>query len=179
VSVLWLVVGLVAAQRLAELAHARRNTRRLLARGAREAAPGHYPLLVLLHAAWLAALALLVPSDAPVAWPLLGLYALLQAARAWAIWSLGEWWTTRIVTLPGAPLVRRGPYRWLEHPNYWIVALEIPLLPLAFGAAGLALAFGAANLALLAVRVRAENAALAGRRLASSRGSLINPADGG
>lgn len=163
-SLLWLAVGLVAALRLAELALARRNTRRLLARGWMEAGGGHYPLLVALHGAWLGALLLLVPADAPPSWPLIGLYGLLQAARAWVIWSLGPLWTTRVVTRADAPLVRRGPYRWLDHPNYAIVAAEIPLLPLAFGAWELALGFGAANLALLAVRVRAENRALAPRR---------------
>lgn len=155
------IVLLVALQRLAELAVARRNTRRLLARGAREAGHRHYPVLVVLHAAWLVSLFALVPPQAPVQPWLLGGFAVLQLGRVWVIASLGGRWTTRIVVLPSAPLVRRGPYRWLRHPNYLIVALEIAVLPAAFGAWDLAMVFGALNGAALAWRIRAENAALA------------------
>lgn len=157
------VLGLVVAQRLIELAIARRNTRRLLAQGAVEVGQGQYPLIVILHAAWLAALAVLVPADAAPIWPLLGLFALLQVARVWVIASLGQYWTTRVITLPGAPLVRRGPYRWLRHPNYLVVVLEIAVLPLAFGAIWIAVIFSALNTALLGYRIRIETAALAGR----------------
>ena len=94
------------------------------------------------------------------------LYLLLQLGRVWVVASLGRYWTTRLVTLPDAPLVRRGPYRWLKHPNYLVVALEIPLLPLVFDMVWIALAFGLANLALLAWRMRLEDAALAARRAA-------------
>ncbi|MEE9545548.1 MAG: isoprenylcysteine carboxylmethyltransferase family protein [Rhodospirillales bacterium] len=163
-SLLWLVLGLVAAQRLAELIHSRRNTRRLLAEGGHEVGAGHYPLIVGLHAAWLLALLLLVPSEAPVNWPLLALFLALQAARLWVLASLGRLWTTRIVTLPGAPLVRRGPYRYLRHPNYLVVAAEIAVLPLVFGAWGIALVFSLLNLVLLIHRIRIEDAALAPRR---------------
>ncbi len=163
-SLLWLVLGLVAAQRLAELIHSRRNTRRLLAEGGHEVGAGHYPLIVGLHAAWLLALLLLVPSEAPVNWPLLALFLVLQAARLWVLASLGRLWTTRIVTLPGAPLVRRGPYRYLRHPNYLVVAAEIAVLPLVFGAWGIALVFSLLNLVLLIHRIRIEDAALAPRR---------------
>ena len=106
----WLVL-LVAAQRLAEVAWARRNERRLLAAGGIEVGAAHYPLFFVLHGSWLGALWLLVPPIAPVIWPLLVLFALLQAARLWVVASLGRYWTTRIVTVPGAPLVRRGPNR--------------------------------------------------------------------
>lgn len=158
-----LAVLLVALQRLAELLYSRRNARRLLAAGGVEHGAAHYPLFVLLHGAWLAAVAVTVPGAAPISWPLVGLFVLLQAGRLWVIASLGRFWTTRIITLPGAPLVRRGPYRWLKHPNYLIVAAEIAVLPLAFGAWQLALAFSLANAALLAHRVRVETAALAER----------------
>ena len=158
------IVLLVAAQRLAELVHSRRNTRRLLAEGGVEHGAGRYPLLVLLHTAWLAALFLLVPTDAAVSWPLIAVYLLLQAARVWAVASLGRFWTTRVITLPDAPLVARGPYRWLKHPNYLVVAGEIAVLPLAFGAWELALGFSLANAALLADRIRLEDRALAPRR---------------
>lgn len=162
------IVLLVAAQRVVELAYARRNSRRLLAEGGIEHGRGRYPLLVLLHGAWLVALLLLVPPGAAVSWPLIGVYLLLQAARLWVLVSLGRFWTTRVVTLPGAPLVRRGPYRWVRHPNYLVVAAEIAVLPLAFGAWELALGFSLANAALLADRIRIEDEALAPRRTGRS-----------
>jgi len=161
------IVLLVAAQRLAELAYARRNDRRLLALGGIEHGRGHYPLMVLLHAAWLAALFILVPADAAISWPLIGVYVLLQAARLWVLASLGRFWTTRVIALPGAPLVRRGPYRWVRHPNYLIVTAEIAVLPLAFGAWQLALGFTLANAALLALRIRVEDKALVPQRRVS------------
>ncbi len=108
------------------------------------------------------ALFALVPAEAPANWGLLGLYGLLQLGRLWVIASLGRRWTTRVIVVPGAPLVTRGPYRFLRHPNYLVVALEIPVLPLAFGAWQIALGFGLANLALLAHRIRLEARALAG-----------------
>ena len=154
---------LVGLQRLGELWLSRRNARRLLAEGGREIGAGHYPVLIAVHAGWLAAIAFLVPEDAPVYWPVLGAYLLVQAGRAWVISTLGRFWTTRVIDMPGAPLVKRGPYRWFKHPNYVVVALEVALLPLAFGAWEIALAFSLANLAVLAWRLRVENAALAQR----------------
>jgi methyltransferase len=164
VSLLRILLLLVALARLAELALARRNTRRLLAAGGYETGRGHYPLIVLLHAAWLLALLFGVPADAAPRWGWLALFLLLQLGRVWVLLSLGRFWTTRIITLPGAPLVRRGPYRFLRHPNYLVVELEIVSLPLAFGAGWIALVFGLANATLLLWRVRAEETALAGRR---------------
>ena len=161
----WLVL-LVAAQRLAEVAWARRNERRLRASGGLEIGARHYPLFFVLHGSWLAALWLLVPPDAPVIGPLLMLFALLQGARLWVIASLGRYWTTRVISIPDAPLVRRGPYRWLKHPNYLVVAGEIAVLPLAFGAWRVALVFSALNGLLLWHRIRVEDAALAPRRAA-------------
>lgn len=162
-SVLHWVLVLVVLQRLAELALAGRNTRRLKARGALEVGQSHYPLIVLLHAAWLLALALLVPADTSPSVPLLALFVALQAGRVWVIASLGPYWTTRIITLPGAPLVRHGPYRYLRHPNYLIVALEIAVLPLAFGAIGIAIVFSLLNGVMLWHRIHVETRALAGR----------------
>jgi methyltransferase len=159
----WLVL-LVSLQRLAEVAWSRRNEQRLLAAGGIEVGAAHYPLFFVLHGSWLAALWLLVPANAPVIWPLLVLFALLQAARLWVITSLGRYWTTRIITVPGAPLVRRGPYRWLKHPNYFVVAGEIAVLPLAFGAWEIALLFSTLNALLLWHRIRVEEQALAPRR---------------
>ena len=159
-TILYGVVVLVALQRLAELAVARRNTRRLMARGGVEYGARHYPLIVGLHAAWLASLVLLVPGDQPVSWPLIGVYAGLQGIRYWAIRSLGPNWTTRIVVVPGAATVRHGPYRYMRHPNYAVVVCEIALLPLAFGAWEIAVVFSVVNAAMLAHRIRIENAAL-------------------
>lgn len=155
----------VALQRLGELAYARRNTRRLLAAGGREVGAGHYPLLVLLHGGWLVALFTLTPADAAVSWPLIALFAALQAGRIWVIATLGRWWTARVITVPGAPLVHHGPYRHCRHPNYWIVRAEIAVLPLAFGQGWLALIFTVLNLALLRHRIRIEEAALGNRTL--------------
>jgi methyltransferase len=159
----WLL-GFVVVERLAELALARHNTRRLLAEGGREVGAGHYPLFILLHGSWLLALALLVPMTTEPYWPLVAVFLALQAARVWVVASLGRFWTTRIVTLPHAPLVCRGPYRWLRHPNYWVVVGEIAVLPLAFGAWQIALVWSVLNALLLRHRIRIESAALAARR---------------
>lgn len=162
--ILWTVLALVALARLGELALARRNERRLRARGAIEHGAGHYPLFVLLHAGWLLAIAALADPDQPPVWGWLAAYALLQALRVWTLASLGPYWTTRVLTLPDEPLVRRGPYRWLRHPNYLVVVGEIAALPLAFRLWPAALAFTVLNLALLAWRLRVEEEALAPRR---------------
>ncbi len=161
-SVLDAVLGFVVVQRAAELGLAARNTRRLRALGAVEIDAGFYPWFVVLHAAWLVSLFLLVPAATTPSWPLLGVYAVLQPGRLWVIASLGRRWTTRIILLPGAPLVQTGPYRYLRHPNYAIVAAEIAVLPLAFGAVAIALLFSAVNLVLIARRIALENRALAG-----------------
>lgn len=159
-----IIVLLVALQRLGELLYARRNTRRLLAEGAVEVGAGHYPFLVGLHAAWLIVLAALVPPEAEPSWFLLAVFLLLQAGRLWVLASLGRFWTTRIISLPGAPLVSSGPYRYCRHPNYLIVMAEIAVLPLAFGAWNMALGFFFLNAGLLLWRIRIEEKSLAARR---------------
>ncbi|WP_211107130.1 isoprenylcysteine carboxyl methyltransferase family protein [Azospirillum thermophilum] len=166
-----IIVLLVAAQRLAELTVARRNTRRLLADGAEEVGAAHYPLFVVLHAGWLAALFLATPPDRPVQIGWLVLFVLLQAGRVWVIASLGRFWTTRIISLPGAPLVRRGPFLWVRHPNYLIVAGELAVLPLALGEPLLAVLFTILNIPLTRHRIRIEEEALAERRPLSPAGS--------
>ena len=153
------VLALVSVERLAELALARRNTQRLLSQGGVEVGRGHYPAMVLLHAAWLLGLWIAAPARA-ASLPLLAAFALLQVGRAWVLVTLRERWTTRIIVLPGAPLVRTGPYRFVRHPNYLIVAGEIFVLPLAFGLVSFALIFTAFNAIILAVRIREEEAAL-------------------
>jgi methyltransferase len=154
-----IILALVTLQRLAELVIARRNTSALLAQGAREVAPGHYPLIVAVHLLWLGALWWLAPGR-PFSWLLIELFLLLQIGRLWVLATLGRRWTTRIIILPGAPLVRRGPYRFVDHPNYIIVVAEIAVLPLAFGLWRLALVFSLLNAAVLWIRIRAEGQAL-------------------
>ena len=154
------ILAFVTVERLAELRLAARNTRRLLARGAREHGAGHYPLVVLLHLAWLATLWVAAPAREGIDLFWLAMFVLLQAARIWVIATLGPRWTTRIIVLPDEPLVRDGPYRFLAHPNYWVVAGEIAVLPLVFGLPLVALAFTFLNAAMLAVRIREENRAL-------------------
>lgn len=156
----YLILALVTLQRLGELVLAERNTRRLLAKGAFEVGRGHYPFLVAVHAGWLIVLWLLGPGP-PIHLVPLVLYVILQAARVWILATLGRRWTTRIIILSGAPLVRTGAYRWVDHPNYLVVICEIALLPLVFGLPVVALVFSALNALVLWVRVREENKALA------------------
>lgn len=159
-----LILGFVLVQRLGELWLARRNTERLIDEGAVERGAAHYPYLVLLHAAWLMALVFLTLPAAPVNYAWLALFIALQLARVWILISLGRFWTTRILTVPGVPLVRRGPYRYLRHPNYVVVAGEIAVLPLVFGHWEIAIVFSVLNALLLRERIRVENEALAERR---------------
>ena len=158
------IVLLVAAQRLGEMAYGQRNARRLLAEGAVEAGAGHYPVIVLVHAGWLMTLLVVASRDPEVNWWLVGLYGLLQIGRFWVLASLGRYWTTRLISLPNAPLVRRGPYRFLRHPNYAVVMAEIAVLPLAFGAWQVALVFSVLNGAVLSWRIRIEDRTLAERQ---------------
>jgi methyltransferase len=158
------VCALVAAQRLVELAYAARNTRALLARGAIETGAAHYPFFILLHGSWLLCTAMVALwSHAAISWWLIGVFAALQCARIWVIATLGPYWTTRLISVPGAPLVRTGPFRFVRHPNYLVVVLEIAVLPLAFGEYAVAVVFSVLNAALLAVRIREEERALAER----------------
>ena len=150
-----IILVLVTLQRLGELVIARANTRKLLGRGAIEVGANHYPLVVLVHAAWLIAL-WIGGRDQDVNLVALAAFAVLQGLRLWVLATLGSRWTTRIIVLPGEPLVASGPYRYLSHPNYAVVAGEIALLPLALHLPLLALVFTALNAAVLVIRVRAE-----------------------
>jgi methyltransferase len=160
VTVLPAVLWSVAIQRGAELMLAAGNTRRLREAGAVEIDAASYPLFVLLHGGWLAAIAAAIPANTAPSWPLLGVFALLQLGRVWVIATLGRRWTTRIIVPPHAAPVTSGPYRWCRHPNYLVVAGEIAVLPLAFGAVSIAAVCSLCNLALLARRIRIEDAAL-------------------
>jgi methyltransferase len=158
-----LLLALVTMERLAELWLARRNTAALLAKGSYEVAPEHYPLIVLLHTFWLASLWLAGwQNQLIVGW--LVIFLLLQVLRVWVLTTLGQRWTTRIIVVPRAALVSSGPFRFLSHPNYFVVIGEIAVLPLCLGLPWFALAFSAANAAILTIRIRAENAALIGLR---------------
>ena len=159
------LVLLVAFQRLTELRLAKRNERLARAAGAVELGAGHFPWMVTIHTLFLvscvAEVFLLDRPFAPrAAGAMLLLLGLATALRYWAISTLGERWTTRILVRPGVPLVTGGPYRFLRHPNYLAVVIEIAALPLVHGAWLTAVVFSAANAVLLTVRVRAENEAL-------------------
>lgn len=154
-----LVLLLVTLQRLGELVIAQRNTAQLLSKGAHEVAPEHYPLIVGLHAAWLIGLWVLAYDIHPNL-ILLGVFILLQAMRIWVLATLGPRWTTRIIVLPGAPLVKEGPFRFVSHPNYCVVVAELLVLPLAFGLLWYGIVFSILNAIVLTIRIRAENQAL-------------------
>lgn len=164
-----IAVLLVALERLAEVAWAARNTKALLARGASEVGRAHYPLFIALHSGWLAAILWAAPVGGVVDWLALAIFIAMQPLRLWVLQTLGGRWTTRILVLPAAPLVRAGPYRYLQHPNYAIVIVEIAALPIAFGEWGVAFVFTVLNGLLLAWRIKVEEEALApARGLASS-----------
>lgn len=164
-SLYLLLLGLVAAERIAELAVARRNARWSLARGAREYGRGHYPAMVALHTALLVGCAVEPwaagrPFVPPLGWSALALAVAAQGLRWWCITTLGPRWNTRVLVVPGLPLVAGGPYRLLRHPNYVAVVVEGAALPLVHSAWLTAAGFTALNAALLAVRVRCEDTAL-------------------
>jgi methyltransferase len=153
-----LLLVYVTLQRLVELVMARRNTRKLLAGGAYEAGAGHYPVMIALHATWLLTLwffgwnRTLVPG-------FVAFFIILQIGRYWVLRTLGERWTTRIIITPWAAPVTSGPFRFVRHPNYLIVAFELPCVSLALGLLWHALAFGTLNLMMIAWRIRSEDAA--------------------
>jgi methyltransferase len=169
----WLI-GFLVVQRLAELVLAQWNTVRLRARGGVEFGAMHYPLMVVLHGLWLLGLWMLGHErSVDPFW--LSVFILLQGARIWVIASLGRRWTTRVIVLPGAAPVVCGPYRWLRHPNYFVVILEIALVPLALGMPIFALVFSLANAALLALRIRVENGALGWAQTGQGLSALTPP----
>jgi methyltransferase len=159
VTTVSIILLLVTLQRLSELIIAKRNTAGLVAKGAIEHGAAHYPVMVMLHASWLAGLWWL-GWNAAIIWPLMMLYIALQAFRVWILATLGTRWTTRILTVPNETLVAKGPYKYTRHPNYLLVLLEVPLLPLAFGLPWFAMLYGLLNIAMLVWRIRIEDQAL-------------------
>ncbi len=159
----------VTVQRLAELWWAKQNEARLFAAGGIEYGAAHFPLLVALQSTWLVGMWLFA-HDHSIVPAFLGLFIALQVARCWVLATLGRRWTVRVVVIPGEQLVRRGPYRFMRHPNYAVVAGEVAVVPLALALPVYALVFTMLNAAVLAIRVAAENAALAAaNRLPSDR----------
>lgn len=159
-----IAVLLVALERLAEVAWAAHNTKALLAKGGYEAGRTHYPLFIALHSTWLAAILFTAPVGWVVNWLALAIFVAMQPLRLWVLMTLGERWTTRILIVPEAPLVRAGPYRFVRHPNYMVVIVEIAALPIAFGEWGVAFIFTVLNAMLLAWRIKVEEDALAPSR---------------
>lgn len=159
---------LVLLQRGLEEIYSAYNTRALLAAGGREEGHDYYAVVAVTHLAWIAGLFFLLPADVPTSFPLLGLYLILQLVRYWVIATLGRFWTHRIITLDGAPIVRRGPYRYLSHPNYAVTIAETLLLPLVFGAWALAIIMTAVWWVVLRYKITLEDRALAKRKAAGA-----------
>jgi methyltransferase len=161
-----LLVAAVGVERLAELVVATRNARWAFAHGGVESGRRHYPVMAAMHAAFLVAcIAEVAVADRPflpwLGWPMLALVVASQALRWWCVATLGHQWNTRVIVVPGLPLVSAGPYRWLRHPNYVAVVVEVVALPLVHTAWVTALVFTLANAAVLAVRIPVEERALA------------------
>ena len=164
-----LVALLVLLQRGAEELHSARNTRALIAAGATEYGRSYYPVVATTHLAWIASLFFLIPATATVFPVLAALYLALQVVRYWVIGTLGRFWTHRIITLDTETVVRRGPYKYLRHPNYAVTIAETFLLPMVFGAWALGIIMGAVWAAVLVYKIELEDQALASRRLAASK----------
>jgi methyltransferase len=165
-TVYWALLSVIACERLAELAVSARHAKALLRRGGTEYGFGHFPVMIALHVALIAGCVLepllghrtFIPA---LGWTMLAVTLAANALRWWCIATLGERWTARVIVLPGAPLVRSGPYRWFAHPNYVAVIVEGAALPLTGSAWITAGAFTVLNAALLTVRIRCESGALA------------------
>lgn len=153
-----LFLAFIIVQRLSELVIAKRNTAKLLAKGAREVGARHYPLVVSVHVAWLLSLIVMGYNNA-ITMPWLYIFAVLQVFRLWILISLGSRWTTRIIVLK-EPLVKKGPFAFIKHPNYLLLVLEIFTAPMVLGLFPIALLFSGLNGAILALRIRVEDEAL-------------------
>jgi methyltransferase len=155
-----IILAYVVVQRLGELVYANANTRRLLAEGGVEHGADHYPLFLVLHSGWLISIALFAKPASAVNTALFCAFIASQAFRFWTLSSIGRWWTTRIISAPHFPRVKRGPYKFIKHANYALVVVEIALVPILLGAPAMAITFSALNAALLWWRIRMEEAVL-------------------
>ncbi len=164
-----IIALLVLLQRGAEELYSARNTRALIAAGAKEAGRSYYPVVATTHLAWIASIFFLIPASATASYILAAVYIALQAVRYWVIGTLGRFWTHRIFTLEGAPVTLRGPYRYLRHPNYAVTIAETFLLPAVFGALALGIIMGAVWAAVLRYKIELEDEALSVRRALSEQ----------
>ena len=162
--IFFIVLSLVIVQRLLELVVARKNEKRMLAKGAYEVGANHYPIMIALHMSFFVSLIIEVTyldlGPSPIFPWLFVLFLAVQALRVWCLASLGPFWNTKIIILPGANVVAKGPYLYIRHPNYLVVCIEIALLPLMFGAYFTAVTFTILNLLMLSVRIPTEERAL-------------------
>lgn len=160
----FIIISIIVLQRLIELFVARRNEKWMRSQGAFEVGATHYPIMVTMHITFFIAILLEVVVLERILSPfwilLLGIFLIMQTARIWCLRSLGKFWNTKIIILPGAAVVRRGPYRWVRHPNYLIVTIELLVLPLLFGAYFTAILYSLLNAWMLSVRIPAEEKAL-------------------
>jgi methyltransferase len=176
-TVYWTLLSVIACERVAELVVSARHAKALLRRGGTEYGFGHFPVMIALHVALITGCVLepllghrtFIPA---LGWTMLAVTLAANALRWWCIATLGERWTARVIVLPGAPLVRSGPYRWFAHPNYVAVIVEGAALPLTGSAWITAGAFTVLNAALLTVRIRCESGALA----AATAQQVVTPA---
>ncbi|TLF64883.1 isoprenylcysteine carboxyl methyltransferase family protein, partial [Bacillus spizizenii] len=160
----WLLIAILIAQRAAEMAVARQNEQKVKKQGAIEFGESHYPYIIIMHILFFLSLIaeVLLMNKQPSSW-WIGIAAailIVQAVRYWALCSLGAYWNTKILVVPGAELVKKGPYKWMKHPNYTVVILEILLIPLLYQAYVTMCLFSIVNAVLLTVRIRTEDKAL-------------------
>ncbi len=157
--VFW-VLAYLLAQRLGELVYAKRNTARLISEGAKEYGADHYHYFILLHGSWIIVMVMLAKPDHELNPYILNAFFLSQILRFWTLASIGRWWTTRIISAPHFPRVKKGPYKFLSHPNYTVVVLEIAIVPLLLGLWWAAILFSVLNAILLRHRIGIEETVL-------------------
>jgi methyltransferase len=170
------IMAFIILQRLGELAWANRNTRRLISMGGKEFSPRHYKIIVLLHLSWIIAIlvSLWQRPDVQIADVFFITFILLTVFRVWILTTLGPYFTTKIISIPGVPLRKTGPYPYFKHPNYLLVVFEIAVVPLMFGLWEIALIWSVLNLFILRYRVKQEDAALNERRILNESEKLLD-----
>jgi methyltransferase len=160
----WLFISIIITQRILELFVAKQNEKWMKSQGAIEFGKRHYPVIVFVHILFFISLITEVQffqKDISPLWPLfLVAFLAVQAVRIWALLSLGRFWNTKILVLPGAAVIKKGPYKYLKHPNYCVVVLELIIIPLMFHAYFTAILFTLLNMFVLSIRIPAEEYAL-------------------